>query len=119
MEIRSQTFKANARAALVSRGLAELVRLAEALGMETTAEGVETLDELDLVRSLGCSHVQGYIYDKPLSAEQAQELAFGGGEGGVRHHVEQADVQLADVLVRGALGADDLLAFGAKAREGG
>src|SRR6185369_8455669 len=48
--------------------IAAIVRLAEALGMETTAEGVETLDELDLVRSLGCSHVQGYIYDKPLSA---------------------------------------------------
>jgi len=52
--------------------IAAIVRLAEALGMETTAEGVETLDELDLVRSLGCSHVQGYIYDKPLNAEQAR-----------------------------------------------
>ncbi len=39
--------------------------------METTAEGVETLDELDLVRMLGCSHVQGYIYEKPLSAADA------------------------------------------------
>ncbi len=52
--------------------IASIVSLAEALGMETTAEGVETLDELDLVRALGCSHIQGYIYDKPLSAENAQ-----------------------------------------------
>jgi diguanylate cyclase (GGDEF)-like protein/PAS domain S-box-containing protein len=46
--------------------IASIVSLAEALGMETTAEGVETFDELDLVRMLGCSHVQGYIYAKPL-----------------------------------------------------
>ena len=51
--------------------IASIVSLAEALGMETTAEGVETLDELDLVRMLGCSHVQGYIYAKPMSFEDA------------------------------------------------
>nr|WP_235522990.1 EAL domain-containing protein [Novosphingobium sp. Leaf2] len=49
--------------------IASIVSLAEALGMETTAEGVETLDELDLVRLLGCSHVQGYIYDRALTVE--------------------------------------------------
>ncbi|MFM5955336.1 MAG: EAL domain-containing protein [Novosphingobium sp.] len=53
--------------------IASIVSLAEALGMETTAEGVETLDELDLVRMLGCSHVQGYIYEKPLSRDMATE----------------------------------------------
>ena len=51
--------------------ISSIVSLAEALGMETTAEGVETLDELDLVRMLGCSHVQGYIYERPLSAMNA------------------------------------------------
>jgi diguanylate cyclase (GGDEF)-like protein len=51
--------------------IAAIVSLAEALNMETTAEGVETLDELDLVRLLGCSHVQGFIYERPLSAQAA------------------------------------------------
>jgi len=51
--------------------IASIVSLAEALGMETTAEGVETLDELELVRKLGCSHVQGYIYERSLTAEEA------------------------------------------------
>jgi diguanylate cyclase (GGDEF)-like protein len=51
--------------------IASIVSLAEALDMETTAEGVETLDELDLVRILGCSHVQGYIYERPLSSPNA------------------------------------------------
>jgi len=58
--------------------IASIVSLAEALGMETTAEGVETLDELDLVRSLGCSHVQGYIYEKAMTFEAASaKLATG------------------------------------------
>ena len=51
--------------------IASISSLAQALGMDTTAEGVETMDELELVRTLGCSHVQGYIYEKPLSAEDA------------------------------------------------
>ncbi|MCB2067995.1 MAG: EAL domain-containing protein, partial [Erythrobacter sp.] len=58
--------------------IAAITSLAHALGMDTTAEGVETLDELDLVRMHGCSHVQGYIYERPLDAEQAAErLAVG------------------------------------------
>ncbi len=52
--------------------IASIASLAHALGMETTAEGVETLDELDLVRLHGCSHVQGYIYDRPLDAATAK-----------------------------------------------
>jgi len=58
--------------------IAAIVSLAEALGMETTAEGVETLDELDLVRMLGCSHVQGYIYAKPLDFAAASESLTAG-----------------------------------------
>lgn len=58
--------------------ITSIVSLAEALGMETTAEGVETFDELDLVRALGCSHVQGHIYDTPLDRKTATErLATG------------------------------------------
>ncbi|MEL7189669.1 MAG: PilZ domain-containing protein, partial [Pseudomonadota bacterium] len=48
-----------------------------AINMDTTAEGVETLDELELIRLLGCSHVQGYIYHKPVSAEDASRLIKG------------------------------------------
>mgnify|MGYP001984054637 CR=1 FL=1 len=53
--------------------IAAISSLAAALGMDTTAEGVENLDELDLIRRHGCSHIQGYIYSKPLSPEQADE----------------------------------------------
>lgn len=58
--------------------IASITNLAEALNMDTTAEGVETFDELDLVRMLGCSHIQGYIYDKPLSAEMATKRLENG-----------------------------------------
>ncbi|MGU3391669.1 EAL domain-containing protein [Sphingomonas sp. M1A8_2b] len=48
-----------------------IVTLADTLGMETTAEGVEIQDEIDLIRDLGCSHIQGYVYGRPVSAEDA------------------------------------------------
>jgi EAL domain-containing protein (putative c-di-GMP-specific phosphodiesterase class I) len=52
-----------------------MVALASDLKMQTTAEGVETEDELVLIRELGCSLVQGYIFGKPMPAEEALELA--------------------------------------------
>lgn len=74
--VRGATQQGSRNGAIISA----IVSLAEALGMETTAEGVETLDELDLVRMMGCSHVQGFIYDKPLSREAATERLSTGLE---------------------------------------
>ena len=51
--------------------IASITSLAQSLKMDTTAEGVETHDELDLVRQVGCSHVQGFIYDAPLDFASA------------------------------------------------
>jgi diguanylate cyclase (GGDEF)-like protein/PAS domain S-box-containing protein len=52
-----------------------IVVLAESLGMDTTAEGAETLDELTLIRSLGCNQVQGFIFARPMPADEALERA--------------------------------------------
>jgi diguanylate cyclase (GGDEF)-like protein len=52
-----------------------IVVLAEEMGIDTTAEGIETLEELALVRNLGCSQLQGLLFGKPLSAEEARALA--------------------------------------------
>ena len=52
-----------------------IVTLAETLGMDTTAEGVETHDDLHLIRELGVSQVQGYIFGRPAPAEEARQLA--------------------------------------------
>jgi diguanylate cyclase (GGDEF)-like protein len=59
--------------------IAAIVALAEALGMETTAEGIEYMDQLHLIRSLRVSHVQGWVYSKAVSAaELSRRLAEGG-----------------------------------------
>ena len=58
--------------------LSAIVNLAEALKMETVAEGVETLDELKLVKDRGASHVQGYIYSAALT--QAAVLSRFAGD---------------------------------------
>jgi diguanylate cyclase (GGDEF)-like protein len=52
-----------------------IVVLAESLGMDTTAEGAETPEELALIRRLGCSQVQGFIFGKPMPAEAARAVA--------------------------------------------
>jgi len=52
-----------------------IVTLAETLGMDSCAEGVETHDDLQLIRELGVSMVQGFIFGKPSEASIARELA--------------------------------------------
>ncbi len=50
-----------------------IVTLAQTMHMETTAEGVETQDEIDFIRELGCSHIQGFVYGKPIEAADLRE----------------------------------------------
>ena len=54
---------------------ASIVALADGLGMGITAECVETLDELAVVRKLGCTEIQGFLFGRPMAADAAQELA--------------------------------------------
>jgi len=66
-------------AASVSSRNAALIRaivtLAESLQMDTVAEGVETHDDLQLIRELGVAQVQGYIFGRPTDGEGALRLA--------------------------------------------
>ena len=55
-----------------------VVALADSLGMSTTAEGVETEEELATIRRLGCRKIQGYLFGRPMSAADARAL-FGRG----------------------------------------
>jgi EAL domain-containing protein (putative c-di-GMP-specific phosphodiesterase class I) len=48
--------------------IAAVVGLAQACGMRSLAEGVETADQLDLVRELGCTYAQGFHIARPLPA---------------------------------------------------
>ncbi len=46
-----------------------IIALAHSLRMEVTAEGVETLEQLEMLRGMGCDQVQGYLLGRPTSAE--------------------------------------------------
>ncbi|KAA2236106.1 bifunctional diguanylate cyclase/phosphodiesterase [Salinarimonas soli] len=56
-----------------------VVGLADELGMTATAEGVETADQLDLVRQVGCLEAQGYLLGRPKPILAAFELLRGAG----------------------------------------
>ena len=55
---------------------AEIVRtisgLAQNLGMDVVAEGVETREQLNILRALGCKYGQGYFFSKPLDTQSAE-----------------------------------------------
>jgi len=58
--------------------IAAIVALANAVEMETTAEGIESFDQLELVRGLSVSHIQGYIYSKAVEHEIVVRNLEGG-----------------------------------------
>lgn len=51
-----------------------ILGLGRALGRPVVAEGVETEEQLEQLRSQGCSHVQGYLIGKPLPIESYADL---------------------------------------------
>jgi diguanylate cyclase (GGDEF)-like protein len=53
-----------------------IIAMGHALGVTITAEGVETEEQADLLRSYGCHQIQGYLFGHPVSAEAcAQRIA--------------------------------------------
>ena len=51
-----------------------IVSLAHKMNLSVVAEGVETMDELDLLRAAGCDRVQGHLYGESLKASDAEIL---------------------------------------------
>jgi diguanylate cyclase (GGDEF)-like protein len=64
--VRGSTEKDSTNAAIMTA----IVSLANALKMETTAEGVEAMDELALVGKLGATNVQGFIFSRAVPQEE-------------------------------------------------
>jgi EAL domain-containing protein (putative c-di-GMP-specific phosphodiesterase class I) len=52
-----------------------IVNLAQSLGLQTIAEGVETAGQLAFLRSKGCQEAQGYYFSEPIPADQFEALA--------------------------------------------
>ena len=55
-----------------------IVSLAHDLGMEVVAEGVETRAQVAALRALRCGRGQGFLFSKPLPADQAERLLTSG-----------------------------------------
>jgi diguanylate cyclase (GGDEF)-like protein/PAS domain S-box-containing protein len=58
-----------------------IVSLAHSLGVTVTAEGVETEEQAELLTGMGCDQLQGYLYSRPLAADDLTEF--------LRKHAEQ------------------------------
>jgi diguanylate cyclase (GGDEF)-like protein len=58
-----------------------IVNIAAARHMTTTAEGVETQQQQELLRALGCSEMQGYLFSAPKPAAEINRLYFSHREG--------------------------------------
>jgi diguanylate cyclase (GGDEF)-like protein/PAS domain S-box-containing protein len=56
-----------------------IVQLAKSFRMSITAEGVETAEDFERMRDLGCDTIQGYLFGKPLSYERANQMVTGLG----------------------------------------
>lgn len=72
-----------------------IVAMAHSLNMKVVAEGVETVEQADFLRGLGCNEIQGYLVSRPLPGPQLQawlekrrasdaiaQLEFGAGDSG-------------------------------------
>jgi len=50
-----------------------IIKMAQSLRLDVIAEGVETPEQLDVLRALGANVAQGFLWSKPLPAEQVAE----------------------------------------------
>jgi diguanylate cyclase (GGDEF)-like protein len=88
--VRGCTEKDNTNSAIITA----IVSLAKALKMETTAEGVEAMDELSLIRTLAATNVQGFIYSRAVPQEgvleklNSNDLSY-KPNGPARHRAER------------------------------
>jgi EAL domain-containing protein (putative c-di-GMP-specific phosphodiesterase class I) len=55
-----------------------LINLLQSLGLEVVAEGVETIQQLDLLRLMDCRLVQGFLLGKPVDSSRVGELVSEG-----------------------------------------
>jgi EAL domain-containing protein (putative c-di-GMP-specific phosphodiesterase class I) len=51
-----------------------IIKFAHGLGMKIIAEGVETIEQSELLKNMGCDIIQGYYYSKPLSPDELEQF---------------------------------------------
>ncbi len=78
--------------------LISIVRMAKLLNISTVAEGVETAEQLEFVRNVGCDKIQGYYFSRPLRKEEYAKL--------IAEETQNDDVKI--VYKKGVLLVDDV-----------
>jgi diguanylate cyclase (GGDEF)-like protein len=71
---RSFIQRANTRTGSNLETIRMIVTLAHSLGMDVVAEGVETQEQFDVLRELGCNFVQGFLFSCPVSSQAANQF---------------------------------------------
>jgi EAL domain-containing protein (putative c-di-GMP-specific phosphodiesterase class I) len=54
-----------------------IINLGKKLGLETIAEGVETTEQLELLKTMGCNVVQGFLRGRPMDRQHCEALLTG------------------------------------------
>jgi hypothetical protein len=76
-----------------------IVALSHSLEIQTVAEGIETAEQAERMRSLGCTFGQGYFFSKPVAAD---EIVSGLDPAGLRRAVADAEPPARSVVARRA-----------------
>ncbi len=58
--------------------VSSVIRMAKWLGIPAVAEGVETREQIEFLRTLGCDMIQGYYYSRPISREEFEKKLLSG-----------------------------------------
>ena len=69
-----QSFVRNVRHAQPQSLAPAIIRLGQALALDTVAEGVESIEQLDVLKAAGCSHAQGFHLYPPLQSSEAGNI---------------------------------------------
>ena len=81
--------------------------LAQSMGIETTAEGVELQDQLERLKFEGCTEAQGYLFSRPQNPEQFSDMRSGNGVQQVPPPAERASVSKIEESTAKSGGSDD------------
>ena len=76
--------------------LGSVVRMAKWLDTPVIAEGIETVETADYMRSIGCNYIQGYLYSKPVNEQDFIEIL-----GKLNHEPMQASMKLLSTVASG------------------
>lgn len=68
-----------------------IVGLGKSLGMRTTAEGIETIEQLNQMRAEGCDEVQGYFFSRPAPVTELASIIL-SWRNGLRERVTKAGI---------------------------